>query len=194
MKSPLVRWLIALNLLVLCGALVAFFGQQHHQQQVQQARQAQINQMVRAGWKNDDATPGEQARLQTASQAVQTEGRLTDDQFSFLLTQVSKPNTKGVASGSHLAAVMTLDNIKAPLPASQKAILYNRLLPLLQIPDPTVGSGITLTQMHKLEACDLLAKFDVREAVPQIVPLLDDPKPQVRINAKRTLKKLGYST
>ena len=73
-------------------------------------------------------------------------------------------------------------------------MLTNRLVPLLQIPDPTNSSVFTLNEMHKLEACRLLALFNIREAIPQLVPLLDDPKPQVRNDAKQALLKLGYST
>ena len=191
MKSPTVRWLTALNILVLCGLLFAFFGQRHQQQQ---ALRVEVDQMARSAWVNDDATQDEQTRLKDISESVQKGQALTDDQFSLLLKETSKPNKEGLANVSHLTAVLCLGTMKTPLPPSQRAILYNRLVPLLAIPDPTVTSGITLTQMHKLEACDLLARFDVREAIPQIVPLLDDPKPQVQVVAKRALKKLGYST
>ncbi len=85
-------------------------------------------------------------------------------------------------------------HIKRPLPQSQKVIVYQRLVPVLTTPDAAISSESTLTQMHKSDACDLLAQFDVRDAVPQIVPLLDDPNPQVRNDAKAALKKLGYNT
>lgn len=190
MKSPIVRWLITLNILVLCGVTLAFFVQQHRQQKTQRMLADKI---VQQGLQHDDATPDERAQLDVICKSVQKRQALTDDQFSFLLTETSKPNSKGAATASHIYAVMIFDLMKAPLLASQKTILCNRLVPLLQIPDPTVSSGITLTQMHKMEACQLLAHFGVREAIPQIVPLLDDPKPQVRVDAKRALKKLGYN-
>ena len=193
MKSPIVRWLLALNILLLCGVLLTFLGQRHRQQQARQAQRMLADKMVQKGLQNDDATPDERAQLDVISQNVVNRRTLTDDQFSFLITELSKPNSKGVATGSHLYAALTLNSIRVPLSASQRAMLSNRLVSLLQAPDPTDGSVFTLTEMHKLEACRLLALFNMREAIPQIVPLLDDPKPQVRNDAKQALKKLGYS-
>lgn len=194
MKSPIVRWLIALNILVLCGVLLAFFVQRHYQQQARQTERIMADRMVQRGLENDDATSAERAQLDVISHNVVKRRTLTDDQFSFLITQLSKANSKGVATGSHLYASLTLNSIRVPLSASQRAMLTNRLVPLLQIPDPTNSSVFTLNEMHKLEACRLLALFNIREAIPQLVPLLDDPKPQVRNDAKQALLKLGYST
>lgn len=194
MKSPIVRWLIALNILVLCGVLLAFFVQRHYQQQARQTERIMADRMVQRGLENDDATSAERAQLDVISHNVVKRRTLTDDQFSFLITQLSKANSKEVATGSHLYASLTLNSIRVPLSASQRAMLTNRLVPLLQIPDPTNSSVFTLNEMHKLEACRLLALFNIREAIPQLVPLLDDPKPQVRNDAKQALLKLGYST
>ena len=154
--------------------------------------------MVQRGQQNDDATPEERARLNVINESVVEGQPLTDDQFSFLMTQASKQNSKGTATVSQMTATAILEimhyKMKAPLSASRRAMLTNRLVSLLQIPDPTDGSVFTPTELRKLEACHLLAQFDIREAIPQIVPLLDDPKPQVRLNAKQALKKMGYST
>lgn len=194
MKSPIVRWLIALNILVLSSVLFALFNQRHHQHQAQQAFRTRADRMAQAAWKSDDATSDERARLHIISESVQRRQALTDDQISLLLTEISKPNARGVANVSHLTAMMCLDAMRTPLSSSQRSLLYTRLVPLLAIPDPTVSSGITLTQMHKMEACDMLAHFGVREAIPQIVPLLNDPKQQVQVVAKRALKNLEHST
>jgi len=193
MKASVIRWLAVFNILVLCCGILAFFMQRHRQQQAHQAQQTLTDRIVQEGIKNDDATPDQRAQLDEISKNVRQGQAPTDDQFSFLLMEVGKQNDRGIGTASHLYATMILDHIKAPLPTSQKVVLYNRMTPLLQIKDPTVSSGITLAQMHKLEACDLLARYDVRAAIPQIVPLLDDPKPQIRVNAKRALKRLGYS-
>ncbi len=198
MKSPLVRWLLALNILVLCGVLLAFFSQKHHQQQAQQALRARADRVVQAAWKDDDATLDERARLHVISESIQREQPLTDGQLSLLLTEMSKPNERGSLSVSSLSAAMGLEamhyRVKAPLSPSQRAIFSNRLVSLLQVPDATDNSVFTLTEMHKLQACHLLALYDVREAIPQIVPLLDDPKAKVRNDAKQALMKLGYRT
>lgn len=198
MKSPLVRWLLALNALVLCGVLLASFVQRHHQQQAQQTRRLLADKMVQRSLKNDDATPIESAQLGVIGKSVDEGRALTDDQFSFLMAQASKPNSKEISTLSQMTALAILElmhyKMKAPLPASQQAMFSNRLVSLLQVPDPTDSSVFTLTEMHKLEACHLLALYDVREAIPQIVPLLDDPKARVRNDAKQALKKLGYST
>lgn len=37
-----------------------------------------------------------------------------------------------------------------------------------------------------------LGKLEAKEAIPQILPLLNDPNPTVREQAKKTLQKLGY--
>jgi len=37
-----------------------------------------------------------------------------------------------------------------------------------------------------------MAWLGVKEAIPQILPLLNDPQPEVREAAKWTLQKLGY--
>lgn len=196
MKSPIVRWLIALNSLVLCALLFAFLGQRHHQQQARQTERVKADRMVQRGWQS--VAPSEHAQLNAIQESVNKGQTLTDDQFSFLMTEASDPDTKRAIGVGHLSAVMALElmhyKMKEPLPASQKAMFSSRLVPLLQVPDPTDNSVFTVAEMHKLEACHLLALYDVREAIPQIVPLLDDPKAKVRNDAKQALKKLGYST
>lgn len=197
MKSPIVRWLTALNVIVLCGVLLAFFVQRHHQQQAQQTRRLLADKMVQRSLKNDDATPTERAQLDVVGKSVDEGRTLTDDQFSLLMAQATKPNSKGISTLSQMTSLAILEfmhyKMKEPLPASQQAMFSDRLVSLLQVPDPTDNSVFTLTEMHKLEACHLLALYNVREAIPQIVPLLDDPKPKVRLDAKRALKQLGYS-
>ena len=37
-----------------------------------------------------------------------------------------------------------------------------------------------------------LGNLDAKESIPQILPLLNDPNPMVRKQAKKTLQKLGY--
>lgn len=37
-----------------------------------------------------------------------------------------------------------------------------------------------------------LGNLDAKESIPQILPLLNDPNPMVREQAKKTLQKLGY--
>lgn len=109
MKSPIVRWLIALNILVLCGVLLAFFGQWHRQQQARQAQRMLADKMVQRSLQNDDATPAERAQLKVINESV-VEGRpLTDDQFSFLMTQASKQNSKGTATVSQMTAAAILE-------------------------------------------------------------------------------------
>ncbi len=193
MKNPVVRWLAALNILILCGVAV-FVGCRHYQQQHQQQNnRAEADALVREVEKNDKTPLAERAQLREISNEVGTKRLVTDRHFAFLLAELNKPCPKGDATFDHLAVILIMKLIKQPLPPSQKAILYQELAPVLAQPDLTASSGITMTQMRELEACDLLAKFDVREAAPQILPLLNDPKPQIRNNAKRALKKLGYS-
>jgi hypothetical protein len=193
MKSPLVRWLLALNILILCGVLFAFFGQRHRHQQAQRTL---ADKMVQKGWQG--VAPTERAQLDGINESVVKGRSLTDDQFSFLMTEASSLDTKKTATVCQMTADAILEimhyKMKAPLSASQKAMFSNRLVSLLQVPDPTDNSVFTMTEMHKLEACHLLALYDVREAIPQIVPLLDDPKAKVRNDAKQALKQLGYST
>ena len=195
MKSPIVRWLLALNILVLCGVLFAFFVQRHHQEQARQTQRLLADKMVQKGWQN--VAPAERAQLDEIQESVNKGRALTDDQFSFLMTEASNSDTKRAATVSQMTADAILEimhyKMKAPLSASQRAMFSNCLVSLLQVPDPTDNSVFTLTEMHKLEACHLLALYDVREAVPQIVPLLDDPKAKVRNDAKQALKKLGYN-
>lgn len=194
MKSPIVRWLLVLNSLMLCSLLIFLAIRFHEKQNSQLAESAKANAMVREAEKNDTTSEFEKKQLQQISDGVQAKKEVTDSQLAFLLNEMNKPNPKGVATVSSLTASISLFYLKRPLSASQKAILYQQLTPALIVQDATPGSGITLTQMQKLDACDLLARFDVQEATPQILPLLNDPKPQIRANAKRALKKLGYST
>ncbi len=194
MKNPIIRILLAINALALCGLLIFNVQRHSHLQMRKQQEQANADAMVRKADQNDKTPAPEKARLRQISDQIQTNKSVTNDQLAFLLDEAIKPNASGEATVSDLTANISTAYLRRPLPQSQKALLYQKLVPVLAIPDATVSSGITLTQMHKTDACDLLARFDVREAVPQIVPLLDDPNPLVRNYAKAALKKLGYNT
>ncbi len=192
MKSPILRILLIINALALCGLLISFVQRHSQQQARQQQERASVDAMVRKADKQDKTPAPEKVRLRLISNQVQTNKSVTNDQLAFLLDEAVKPNASGEATVSDLTANISMAYLRRPLPQSQKVLLYQKLVPVLAIRDGTVSSGITLTQMHKTDACDLLAQFDIRQAVPQIMPLLDDPNPMVRYYAKSALKKLGY--
>ena len=193
MKNGMIKWLIALNVLVLCGLLVFLVQKHKHQVELKEAQRSEAMAVVREAQKRDTSSQPEKERLQEISDDVAGKRPLTDEQQQFLLAEMNKPSPQGIATVSSMTAILTVESIKTPVSLNQKAILYQQLTPILAVQDTTVSSGLTLTQMQKLNACDLLAQFDVREAVPQILPLLNDPKPQIRNDAKRALKKLGYN-
>ncbi len=193
MKNPIVRWLATLNILILCCLFVFFVSRFHQKQHQQENKRAEADALVREVEKNDKTPEAEKMQLQTISDEVRMRRVVTDDHFAFLLAEMNKPSPQGDATLDHLEVILIMKSIRQPLPVSQKAILYQELTSVLAQPDLTASSGITMTQMRELEACDLLARFDVREAAPQILPLLNDPKPQIRNDAKRALKKLGYN-
>ncbi len=193
MKNPIVRWLSVLNILILCGLSVFLVSRFHQKQHQQENKRAEADALVREVEKNDKTPQAETMQLQAISDEIGANRPITDNQFAFLLTELNKPCPQGYGTVSHLFATTTLNHVEQPLSPTRKAILYQELTPVLAQPDLTASSGITMTQMRELEACDLLAKFDVREATPQILPLLNDPKPQIRNDAKRALKKLGYN-
>lgn len=193
MKNGIVKWLIALNVLVLCGLLVFLVQKHKHQVNLREAQRSEAMAVVREVQKRDTSSQSDKDHLQQIADDVAEKKPLTDDKLQFLLTEMNKPSPQGIATLSSMTAILTIESIETPLSSDQKTILYKCLTPVLAVPDATAGSGISLTQMQKLNACDVLAMYDIRAAVPQIVPLLDDSKPQIRSEAKQALKKLGYN-
>ncbi len=193
MKLSFVQWLLVLNLFMLCG-LAVFFTQKHHQRLVrQESEQVRTESIIREAEKNDTTPEAEKIRLRQIANALPVKRTVTNDDLAFLLAEMNKHNGQKSTDINSLTASLSMFYLKRPLPHAQKAILYEHLTPMLAAQDHTAGSGITNAQLQELEACDLVARFDVRQATPQILPLLNDPKPQIRNVARRTLKKLGYN-
>jgi HEAT repeat protein len=44
----------------------------------------------------------------------------------------------------------------------------------------------------RIYALDVLKRLNAKSSIPHILPLLNDPRPEVRREAQRTLQQLGY--
>ncbi len=84
---------------------------------------------------------------------------------------------------------------------SERVLRGEALYVLALSPDPKQQAEAVRFAIERLKdpawfvrsnALYVLTKLRVKEAVPHILPLLNDPKPEVREDARKALQRLGY--
>lgn len=188
-KNTLIQWLLMVNILIGCGGLIYYFSHAHQKHQHLITQNDKMEQQV---LQHDAISRDDWRRLEVITNAADNKQQLTDDQFLFLISEKTKTYHGKTSSLGSITADTDLYRIKT-LSLSQQDILYRVLVPAVLAQDSPHAFGMTDVQFNKLTSCDLLARFNIRKAVPVILPLLDDPNPQTRNVAKRDLQKLGYS-
>ncbi len=115
--------------------------------------------------------------------------------FALMRLNGSRPYTQ-----EEMAMLHQLINTTDTDPDS-RFLRSNALFTLSLSPDPQQRKEAIRLAIERLkdpawivrsEAIYVLAKLRVKEAVPHILPLLNDPKPEVREDARKALQRLGY--
>lgn len=190
MKKPLVPWLLALAVAALCVVTTSYVHW-HQAQQAKQQRRAEADKIVAVAWKNDSLPQSERPRLDRINDAVLAKQPITDDDLRFLLGLLTQTYNGRLSQIGRLTAAWSLQTV-GTLSPSQKQIVQEALVPQLA-PDSAFRGGPTDVQLSRVIACDILAGQSIRGAVPNMLPLLDDPNLHTRAVAKRDLRKLGYA-
>lgn len=126
-------------------------------------------------------------RLQIYDTSQKT-GNIADNELNWCLGLMNKgpiKNHKGAKAELNVEIVATLVYVKRFTP-SQKEKIYQATLPMFTNTDET-GDGL-----EKIYACRMMKKMKDKRAVPYLLPLLNDPRPDICLMAQRTLTSLGY--
>lgn len=134
----------------------------------------------------------------TLKTTIQNRPWLTPDYLTkreILASLYREARRKGSLPSSGIATVKKLAN------DSDWAIRVRALTALFPVRDPQQRLEAIKISLERLKdpewvvrnyAMRVLATQGAKECIPQILPLLNDPQPEVREEAKKTLQKLGY--
>lgn len=185
MKSTLIRWLIVLNLLGLCLYGLSYLYKRtviaketHDREKSLTARIAKV----------DTISTDDFSRLRSIAKNATGNSTLSNSDLTFVLSQFAKKHSGKNSATAILYSVLILKNTDISSD-SQKQTVYSLLTPLLS---SKVRKDI-FVDANKSAACYVLARFGIKESIPQILPLLNDPSKKVQTSAKKALAKLGYS-
>ena len=190
MKSPLVKILIVLNLLFLGIYLLNHSHKKTENNSLQSA-----SALYEKTNKSDPIPKDDFVKLADVSGRLDKNNSLSDDDLRFVLQQMSKRYEGKISGTNTLFMALMLKKLRPT--EEQKPILLQGLKPILAAKDTiptakdknpaTKNTNLLFEPQIKAIACLTLGGNGVKEAIPYILPLLDDPSPKVRQAAKRSL-------
>lgn len=180
MKSNLIKWLVALNLLVLAGYVSKRTYTNHQKNAVVEQRYAKAGQsFARAGI----LTEQEWATFCNISDHLKNAKEFSDDDLEWVVAAVRsslQDNTpKGVARRASLTLCVFAAQKRTPVQQDK----------LFDLATALVGTG---TDTDKGSAAFIFARIADKRSIPYLLPLQSSTNRTARELATRTLRRLGY--
>lgn len=179
LNSPAVRIVAALALAIIATVGVRSYLQ--HQAEMSRVRKVALDQE-----KVGLMSQVEYFRWRNINSGVLAKNNLSDEDFDWCLMMMSQTKPHPVANAVKNARIVNGIFMKMvaneDVTPERKEQLYKAVTPLLR------GSR----KLERLVALNLLGALKERRAIPNILPLLNDPDPSLRPVARKTLDEMGY--
>lgn len=182
-KSPARKQLLIWGSVSFVVALIAALGVRSYLQH--RAYQDQMRKVAASMQQIGIVSQDEYIRVRTLRSSMLAGQKLSDEDFDWCLVMLNQTKPYSVANA--LKNAMMID-ILLSLPKNngvtpeRKERLYKAVAPLLR----------SNQQLDRLSAMNLMRDLKETRAVPDILPLLNDPDPRMRPIARKALDKMGY--
>lgn len=151
----------------------------------QKAAETQIRTIGAGMQRSGEVSQNEYIRVRTLRSSMLAGQNLSDEDFDWCLSILSQTRPHSVVN-SNKNAMMIGILLRLPenndVTPERKERLYTAVAPLLRSKE----------QLDRAYALNLLGALKERRAIPDILPLLNDPKPGLRTLAREALDKMGY--
>ncbi len=180
--KPLVRWLIAINVIV----LAALFGRWFYQKQALRAEEQKRSEEARAGFaRHGIMSKPVSANLFAIGDRIKQSDSISDEDLDWMVAEVNKTWQEATMASLNKRGMITMFwNGCGKWSPSQKEKIFQAALPMLRgktSSDKTAGAAIAT---HLRDA----------RGVPYLLAMTNDPDKNVREFAHRALKRMGYET
>lgn len=179
-RKPLVIW-GGVSFVLALGASLALRSYLQHR-----AYQNEMHKIAVDREKVGIMSQAEHARWHDLNSGVLAGKKLSDEDFDWCLMTVSQPKPHPIANAVKNANIingvllkMVQNNDTTP---ERRERLYKEVAPLLR----------SKQQLDRLVALNLMRDLKERRAVPDILPMLNDPHPDRRKLVRQALDKMGY--
>lgn len=185
MQQRLLKSRVKLIIAVLVVALLTTLGVRSYLQQ--KAAGAQIRRIGAGMQQSGEVSQHEYLRVHTLRSSTSAGQKLSDEDFNWCLSILKQTRPHSVVNSNKNAMMI---GILRRLPENndvtpeRKERLYKAVAPLLRSKE----------QLDRASALNLMAALKERRAIPDILRLLNDPRPGIRTLARKRLNEMGYAT
>jgi hypothetical protein len=180
MLKRILLCLVLLNVIVLIGYGIVSYSNSRAEER---ARKAEIAKVGKGIEKENIMSKQEYVSIQEKIEASIKSGTISDTDLDWAIALMhNRPNRF-----AH-SIVMNLFLKLKQIPSTQRDRIYNATIECLNSKDKD-----DKYKLNQLYASNVLKSLKDKRAIPQLLPLLSDPQPKVKLRAQEALLAMGYA-